>query len=296
MRKVFALVMSLVLCVCSTAYGEQLPEIYYKSFLDLQIGDSFILAESLEVTVDDINLTTYSELYQTDIEGTPQADRVMAIDMTSTNVGTSAISGNELSEGLMPYAFMFPSNLVEEENNSDDPWGDWESMLSAFENDPRSEANVKTYGIRILESAKDWYSLNLLQEIQVAPGATLQIRDLRGSISPSRIQFLWLPIAYEVTFSGDAERVMLQEFSVDFNDPECFIGDNFASIDVLLSVPMNSEYELIEKYRKIWGPLKGREMYLELTRAWQEVFGMEVTGVLDQELLCRLIHYNITHD
>lgn len=297
--RILTLALLILIAMGPMCYAQDLPIAYQKSFLELKEGESVNVGDKLAVTVEGHSFLSYAEFheqrYSNSLKEGEYPEFCIVVDLRIRNISDAPIAGWEIQEAISPI-FYFLSAMDESEFAQEDHWFRWENIYS--------DRYFKLYGldismdsIRMISGSASWEDEPEINDCVIEAGDEIIVTDLRGSLDHSGMQRHYWPIGYEISYNGDTERVMLQEFTIDFNDPECFIGDGFyITIDLLLRSPMDSEYELIEKYRKIWGPLKGREMYLELTRAWQEVFGMEVTGVLDQELLCRLIHYNITHD
>lgn len=300
MKKVLAWILVLMLAVTILCHAEELPAAYTDAFLATPMREAATLGDTVEITVDECLTMSYWDYHEyrygeSELQGQEEDYPLycLIVELTVRNVGGVEIKGCDLVEGMTPIYFFYPTD-VEDEVSGLDNWYDWNSLhterhYKLDELDTSMDA-IKTLSGETLPDADDF------ADITIKPGEAIEVVDIRGSLSDTAMQYYYFPIGYDIDYEGDNESIMLKEFSIDFNNTDCFIGDRFIRIDQLLKYPMTLEYDLIKKYKKTWGPLNGREMYLELTRAWQEEFGMEVTGILDQQLLGLLVHYSNTHN
>lgn len=274
---VFAVLMPL------TAYAEELPVAYRQTEISNKIGDTIVLSDTLEVTVTGSNLTTYSGS-----EGA--TDHIIIVDLDVRNIGSEAINGGEVLAGLMPIVYLHPLNIEEENDEQYDGWYNWEEMVDSLAKDSRFESNLETCEIYVETDTGDIVNL---KDADIPGGGSLGIKDVRGSVNREMLYKRgYFPIGYRVSFRGDVADILIHEYEMDFNDPDAYdeaFGQAVHSF--MFNVYATWDREAVMEYYQRCDNLEGAELYKEETYILQNYFGLEETGVFNQELLNHINHH-----
>lgn len=281
------------------ATAEALPNVYDSTYLECGIGDTVLVADKLAVTVTQAERTSYIEFLNSINGADPNEKGIelpqygLVVHATVENIGRTPLSGADISAVLSPAYFIYPYNAEDEQNPAD--YMGWISCDMLLPTD----RNYKLYGLntdfdvmKVKTNGYTWDEMTTITDVILQPGEMVEIIDFNGHVNEARHQAFMSPLAYGVTVDGEAEYVCLEELSIDLNAEE-YVDCPMNPLDVYMNhILFVSDENIRYAYLNRWAELEGAQCRLEQLRICQELFGLPVTGIVDQETFNHINHYN----
>lgn len=275
--------------------AEELPPIYQDTYLEWEIGDKVNVGNSVAITVNEAEMCSYTDFIsryagtENLLDNGPQ--HCVVVRATIENISDCTVSGIELSQAISPAYFQYPYSS-EEENNPGEytGWVRCDLLLPTDRNFSVYELNTDFDSTKVLAEDSNWTELIELKDIVLEPGQSVEIIDLNGHVNKARHQAFLSSLAYQIEWAGETENICLWQLSIDLNTDEYVdcpmsVLDAYM-MDILYLQDEDVRYEFLSR----WGELDGIPMLCEQLKICQEIFGLEPTGIVTQDIVNELKH------